>query len=450
MQRRLSGKDLSKLDISDFLLLKEAGKDNEYNDALRALINETDILSDRQRINQTEEIFENPDGTRKSVPDILRSLGGFKIDLTGDDGMRVPDGGYLNAATPIDQGRNKFYYDIAANNPDPASVGVVQGRVKDVDKWSGDRVLQALVDPESVSPDETDPQLIRAAIMGAAASQGDRAGVIAANKRYTFTDDEVNEFLRGAKIGKKGFGSQIRKSGLDEGRALEVIDPETGVQVAGTGAREKQFYADRIHSLAKSWLEGGGTGFMDARSDIAIPGQAFQMEHDFPFSVTNPQGRAEVDINRPGFYAGSLNSEKAEIDPTTYYQMQRLAALAERKGIKIDGVLKGSDGTSQLRAMIEKVHPSVTQTGEYRVKDRTDIYHPEKEALNETLVREAQRPMTFRKAARALNEAGITIDPETNRVSSPGDDKERALVINSGGEDVVVGENALRKNGNGH
>ena len=446
MRRVLSGRDLSNLDVSDLIYLREQGEENAYADALRALVNDTDILSDRQRINQTEEIFENEDGTRKSVPDLLRSLAGRNLTYSGD---RVQDGDALNAATSGDQLRGKYLADVAATNPDPASVGVVQGRVKDAAKWSGDPVLQAYVNPESVSPNETNPQIIRAAIMGSAASQGDRAAVIEANKRYEFTDDEVNEFLRGAKIGGSGFGAQIRKSGLDEGRALEVIDPETGVQVAGTGNREKEFYDQRIHSLTKGWLDGGGTGFLDARSDIAIPGNSFQMEHDYPFSITNPQGRAEVDINRPGFYARYLNSEKAEIDPTTYYQMQRLAALAQDKGIAIDGVLKGSDGTSQLRAMIEKVNPSVTQTGERLIKDRTNIHHPEREAVNETLVREAQKPMTFRKAAQALNDAGITIDPTTNRVSSPGDDKERAIVINSGGGDVTIGENALRKNGNG-
>lgn len=400
MQRRLSGKDLSQLDVSDLIYLREKGEENAYADALRALVNDTDILSDRQRINQTEEIFENEDGTRKSIPDLLRSFAGRNLTYSGN---RVQDGGALNAATLRDQVRGKYLADISATNPDPASVGVVQGRVKDAAKWSNDPVLQAYIDPESVSPDEKNQELIRAAIMGSAASQGDRAGAIAANQRYEFTDDEVNEFLKGAKIGNSGMGSQIRKSGLDEGRALEVIDPKTQVQVAGTGAREQEFYKERIHSLAKGWLQGGGTGFMDARSDIAIPGNAFQMEHDFPFSITNPEGRAEVDINRPGFYARYLNSEKAEIDPTTYYQMQRLAALAQRKGISVQGVLKGSEGSVQLRAMMEKVNPSVTQTGERLLKDRTDIYHPEKEALNEMLVREALKPMTFRKAGQMIN-----------------------------------------------
>jgi len=395
VQRRLAGKKLSKLDVSDLIYLREQGEYNAYADALRALVNDTDILSDRQRINQTEEIFENENGTRKNISDLLKSFAGRNLTYSGN---RVQDGGALNAATLRDQVRGKYLADIAANNPDPASVGVIQGRVKDVDKWVNDDVLQAYVNPEGVSPNETNPQIVRAAIMGAAASQGDRASVIAANKRYEFADDEVNEFLRGAKIGGSGMGSQIRKSGLDENRALEVIDPKTGVQVAGSGTREKQFYDERIHSLTKSWLEGGGTGFMDAKDDIAIPGNAFQMEHDSPFSITNPQGKAEIDINRPGFYARYLNSEKAEIDPTTYYQMQRLAALSQQAGVPVEGVLKGTEAAVQLRAMMEKVNPSVTQTNERRVKDRTDIHHPEKKAINEMLVKEAQKPMQFRKA----------------------------------------------------
>lgn len=405
MQRRLSGRDLSKLDVSDLVYLKEQGDENGYADALRALVNETDILSDRQRINQTEEIFENEDGTRKSVPDILRSLAGRNLDiLPGVD--RISDSGPNNAATLRDQMRGKYLADIQANNPSAQSVGQIDPRVKDIELWVDDPVAMAYVDPASVDMATATPEVIRAARMGVAASQGDREGVVSAQKRYNFTDEETNEFLRGAKIGSSGFGSSIRKSGLDEGRALEVIDPVTGVQVAGSGTAEKQFYDNRIHQLGKQWLEGGGTAFGEARSDIAIPGNAFQMEHDYPFSVSNATGNAETDVNRVGFYPRFLNSEKAEIDPTTYYQMQRLAALAQRKGIVLEGVQKGVDGQTSLRAMLEKVNPSVTQTGERLIKDRKNIKHPEREATNIALVRDAMEPQRFAGENIVVSESG--------------------------------------------
>lgn len=411
-QRRLTGRDLSKLDVSDIVYLKETGQTQAYSDALRALVAETDILSDRQNITQSEQIFEDSEGRRKSIGDILRSFAGRNLEiLPGSD--RIVDAGYNNAATLRDQTRGKYLADVAAQHPPAQSVGLIDPRVKDVTLWVDDPVAMAYVDPAGVDLATATPPMIRAAKMGIAASQGDRRGVVEAQKRYEFTDEEVDEFLRGAKIGGAGFGSSIRKSGLDEGRALEVIDPDTGVQVAGSGAAEKEFYKKRIHQLTKQWLEGGATAFGEARSDIAIPGNPFQMEHDYPFSVSNATGKAETDENRVGFYPRYLNSEKSEIDPTTYYQMQRLAALAEREGVIVSGVQKGVDAPTSLRAMLEKVNPSVTQTGERRIKDRQDIYHPEREKLNRLLVEQALAPQSneglkggLRVLDSAFNESG--------------------------------------------
>lgn len=439
--RRLIGKDLGGLDRTDLLYLKE-NDPNGYQDALRAFINDTDILSDRQSVAATEEIFEDAtDGERKAVQDILRSFGGRNLEYVDD---RVVDLGALNAATLAKQAKGIYQAELGVHTP-ATEVGQYPMRALNVKDWRNDPRAIAYVDPASVPVGTVDEAILRAARMGEAASQGDRAGVRDAQVRYTFTDAEVDEFLRGAKISGSGFGSSIRKSGLGKSgdgpdRALEVIDPETGLRVVDLGGEgEKQFYADRIHGMTKDWLQGGATAFNDAGSDIAIPGNAHQMEHDYAFSTTNERGLAETPANRAGYLERYVNSEKSDIDPTTYYQIQRLHYLADKAGIDLTGVMKGDNAKEVLTDIMERDNPSVTQTGERLIKDRSDIVHPERVSMNRKLVDEAIKPQS-RMAGEAMSSGR---SPRSQ--DSDGENDDRALVINSGGGDVILDGGVLNR-----
>ena len=408
--RRLAGRDLSNLDVSDLIYLKETG-DPGYTDALRALVDETDILTDRQRVPASEEIFEDSAGERKSVKGILQSLAGRNLDVLGD---RIADGGYLNSAKPRAAARGEFHAELD-NNPAVMKSGGVPKRVKDVSKWQDDAAMAAYLDPDNADPG-TNAKLLRAIEMGLAASRGDREAVIAAQKRYDFSPEEVEEFLAGARIGGSKFGSSIRKQGLGEGREAELIHPVTGQKVKGS-PEEDAFYDARERQLARTWLEGGGTSFLDPGSDLAIPGFHNQMEHDIAFSRLNPEGLAEVESNRPGFYERYLNSEKNDIDPTEYYQMQRLAYLAGQEGIPISGVVKGPSARESLETMISEANP-VQVVGDRRKKNYTVEDYPERAAINESLVTRAMTPAKGRKAGDFLNlgQDKILLDEEGNSV----------------------------------
>ena len=437
--RRLVGKDLGGLDKTDLLYLKE-NDPNGYQDALRAFIADTDILSDRQSVAATEEIFEDAtDGERKAVQDILRSFGGRNLEYIDD---RVVDLGSVNAANVAKQRKGIYQAELGVHIP-ATEVGQYPMRALNVKDWRNDPRAMAYVDPASVPVGTADESILRAARMGEAASQGDRAGVRDAQVRYTFTDAEVDEFLRGAKIAGAGFGSSIRKSGLGKSgdgpdRALEVIDPETGMRVVDLGGEgERAFYADRIHGMTKEWLQGGATAFNDAGSDIAIPGNAHQMEHDYAFSTTNDRGLAETPANRAGYLERYVNSEKSDIDPTTYYQIQRLHYLADKAGIDLSGVMKGDNPIEVLTGIMERDNPSVTQTGERFIKDRTDILHPKRASMNRKLVREASEPQ--RMAGDAMQSGS------RKRDHSSGENADRALYIDSGGGDVILDGGILNR-----
>ena len=401
--RRLAGRDLSQLDLSDIKYLRD-NEDPGYRDALRALVNETDILSDRQLIPSSEEIFEDGAGNRKPVRNILEALAGRNLDVVGD---RVADGGYINSAGPRAFKRGEFHADLGAI-PHVMESGGVPSRVKDVARWADDPAMAAYLDPDNASPGNNS-KLLRAVEMGLAASRGDRDTVMSLQKRYDFSPEEVQEFLAGARIGSTKFGSSVKKQGLDQGREAELIHPVTGKLVKGS-PEEQAFYDDREEQLTRSWLESGGTSFLESGSEIGVPGFHNQMEHDIAFSRLNPQGLAEVPSNRPGFYERYANSEKNDIDPTEYYQMQRLAYLANKEGIDISGVVKGPSAEESLQIMLNAANP-VTVMGDRRKKDYTVENFPEREAQNNALIKRAMTPAKGRKAgdSMTLDKDGHTI-----------------------------------------
>ena len=77
--------------------------------------------------------------------------------------------------------------------------------------------------------------------------------------------------------------------------------------------------------------------------------------------------------------------------------------------------------------------------------------YPEREAINSLLVEKAMQPQDQAREFLRDRLSGI----KTQRTDSPGQNQDRALVINSEGGDVTIGESFMRKNGkngngNGH
>ena len=381
------------IDGSALTYLKQRhGADSvEYQSALRGAVEDMKILSPRQSILQTEEIFEDAAGRRRSVSDIAHGLGGRQIEVRDD---RVIDQNWANAAPMRSQLKGGYEAELGGNIS-VHEAGQTPMRAKDVSDWGGDKVYDAYLFPDEVDAGSASDAEIRAARMGDAASRGDRAGVAQAQKRYDFTPEEAREFQDMTRISGQKFGTSIKAQGLDPSRAEETIVDASGRTLGNLSPREQRdWFQTRADDLTRTWLEGGGTGFLDARSDIAIPGNPYQMEHDTAWSKSNPSGLAETGDNRVGFYERYLNSEKADIDPTTYYQMQKLHRAADREGVPLNGVVI-QDGLDALDSILERDNPTVTQTGERLIKDRTDIHHPERAEMNKKLKDIAITPSTF-------------------------------------------------------
>ncbi len=366
--------------------LKESDP-NRYHDTLKALVDlEPDLLSDRQKILASPEVFEDSiTGERKTnVEDIARSMAGMLVSPSTGQPL-----GYRNSETSRNILKGKYKAEIGIPNPAASGLGAPYMRVKNVDRWAGDAAAAAFVDPQSIDLVNAPTKLKRAAAMGKAASTGDGRAMLAANKRYEFTDEEVDQFLKLTTINGAGSASSVKTSGLDEGRKLEVIDPVTLKKVIDLDAdSQKAFYRERSRNLIGDWLKSGGRALNDLDDELSIPGNAYQMEHNSPFSQSNALALAETPDNRVGFYERHVNSEKGDIETSQYYRMQRLAYLANQAGIPISGLKKGTSTEDSLNLMINTANPAVIY-GDRRRKDAQDIYYPERTEVNNGLVQQA-------------------------------------------------------------
>ena len=106
------GRGRKGIDGSALTYLKQRhGADSvEYISALRGAIDDMKALSPRQGILQTEEIFEDAAGNRRSVSDIAHGLGGRQIEVRDD---RVIDQNWANAAPMRSQLKGGYEAELA-------------------------------------------------------------------------------------------------------------------------------------------------------------------------------------------------------------------------------------------------------------------------------------------------------------------------------------------------
>lgn len=430
---------------------------NAYQDVLRVLVDlEPDLLSPRNKVTARGEVFEDAEtGDLVSPMQLSQSLAG--IEVLPQSGVHI---GYRNAATPRQSAKGVYKSDIGVNTP-AANVGAVPMLVKGVDRWAGDSAAAAFVDPEGLDLSTASKKDIQAALMGLAASTGDGARMIDANKRYDIPDEYVDEFLEYARRGNSSLGSILKNAGLivkGQDRPNDVVDIVSGKRVAELSPEEQEaFYNQRIHDLSKVWLQGGGRALNDFQDDVSVPSNYYNMEHNVPFDIGNSSGFAESSPNRVGFLESLVNSEKGEIPPDDYYKMQQLAYLAHNEGIKIKGVKKANDIESNLQNMLSAANPEFRRKQKFpEAKEANDELFSKVINLPTSRMVEGERELTsddyqmnmpLRRMAGTKPEL-VELASGT-RTDSPGDSKERALYINSGGGNVTIGEGVLKSNGNG-
>lgn len=430
---------------------------NAYQDVLRVLVDlEPDLLSPRNKVTARGEVFEDAEtGDLVSPLQLSQSLAG--IEVLPQSGVHI---GYRNAATPRQSAKGVYKSDIGVNTP-AANVGAVPMLVKGVDRWAGDSAAAAFVDPEGLDLSTASKKDIQAALMGLAASTGDGARMIDANKRYDIPDEYVDEFLEYARRGNSSLGSILKNAGLivkGQDRPNDVVDIVSGKRVAELSPEEQEaFYNQRIHDLSKVWLQGGGRALNDFQDDVSVPSNYYNMEHNVPFDIGNSSGFAESSPNRVGFLESLVNSEKGEIPPDDYYKMQQLAYLAHNEGIKIKGVKKANDIESNLQNMLFAANPEFRRKQKFpEAKEANDELFSKVINLPTSRMVEGERELTsddyqmnmpLRRMAGTKPEL-VELASGT-RTDSPGDSKERALYINSGGGNVSIGEGVLKSNGNG-
>ena len=380
----------------------EAVGDGNYQDLLRAAVEKAGIItSDRARMPQTEEVFE-AGGERRSVQGIIKGFADRDVEIV--DGI-INDKGYVNDAGPRAAKQGIFQANIdKIQSPTKNTKGWVRQATVDSQKWQDDPVISARFAPEQVPATETRGDVLRAKKIGEAELTNDRAAVFEANKRYSISKEEAEILGANLLIGKTPLNAKVRDQGLGNERMELVVDPATGRKISTYNpAGRLQYLYNRGNRAIGRWAEQGGTSFGDGRSDIAIPRQDNQLEHDRPFSGSidnNPSSSYYSDTNEniAGMLERYENSEKNDIAAEDYNDMRRLHYYAGQLGLNLNGIKKGT-GRAAGQAILNRDNPGSVTAG--RGKARATTEYQERVAMNQELLDKVYGPVNkpFRKAA---------------------------------------------------
>lgn len=415
----------------------EAVGDGNYADMLRAAVGELGILSERQSIPQTEQIFETG-GERRSVAGIVKGFAPRDVSIV--DGI-VVDNGYVSAAGPRAAKQGIFQADIShIPIPTKHTPGWVRQSTADHAAWQNDPVISARFAPEQVPATETRADVLRAMGIGEAERTNDRAAVFEANKRYDFTPEEATALGQNLLIGQTPLYGKVQNQGLGGERNEGLIDPATGRRVADYSKEGRlQYMHDRGDRAIHKWLEQGATSFGDGRSDIAIPGFNNQLEHDRPFSgsidagVAGSQYLSDTDSNLAGMLERYENAEKNDIAPEDYNDQRRLIYLAGQEGLPLYGIKKGQ-GRAAGQLILDRDNPASVTAG--RGKKRATTQYPERAGQNQKLLDLVYGP----ENAPLRERSDIT---GSTRNNSEGHNQD--VLIDSDGGDITIGDDVIRQ-----
>lgn len=157
------------------------------------------------------------------------------------------------------------------------------------------------------------------------------------------------------------------------------------------------------------------------------------------FRGTNPEEAKEL--------AYALNSGNQLVNLMVTPKEAHQAGVHKRlreKGLEI--------GAAKLHPLLQELEVSEGTSMDYK----RHLVEQIKEELIPLIKREYDEEMTdyYEREKQTKDEpkrmAGDALVGQSVRSRSPGENRERALIINSEGGDVTIGQDVLRSNGNGH
>ena len=266
---------------------------------------------------------------------------------------------------------------------------------------------------------------------------------------YRALDDDQREYIKsliekhisGGAIDQQGErGTKERIYPLDfvdvelRGKTIPAIFEPGQKRIRGT-----QLILDKIENIDRD--TGVGT--------YGSPSDALHREA----AANNPALLTDVGNIRNGNSSLNQSVKQFEGDQLDKSLNTRLSRLIEEQFYLTHGVMPtvetGSVTKSENLAQgkYEKFRDKTVNKliQDLQLEDFSTVNKDVKKSTTNKSIMESPSRMAGTKpeAARALEIAS------GKRIESPGDSKERALVINSGGGDVTIGEGVLRSNGNG-
>jgi len=376
--------------------LKAAGI---YNETVRNLVEQLDILGPRAKAKDSRFTFQTLEGEQRTPAEIARRLQRQELSVQqNENGETLIDiGGFLNDARPASLKKGKTEVDIKdMARPNKKTSAWTPQTMKGLNP--NDLMHIGRFTPEKLGgTDFENPNVKRAIAIGEAEAVGDNQRIHEANTMYDFSYSDAEEVGDTILIGNQTLNNFLALKGVDGERLDSLLDPSTGMRYKDMSKQEQTAYRrKRGVEGTQRWMNMGGRSVGDGGTEVVVPGFHAQMEHQKPFTgsidvlgADNSSYYSDDKYNQAGYLERYENAEKNDIDTVDYHRMRRANMLSKQMG---EGSIDLSKETGQqgIENAIAQKWPGVDYSNARLKKERGGEVNVENLVKGLNFMREVQ------------------------------------------------------------
>lgn len=357
-----------------------------YNETIRNLVDQLDILGPRAKSKDSRFVFQTKDGDQRTADEIIRRLQPQELSVQqGEDGQIMIDvGDFVNNARPAAKRRGDIEVDIK-NMPRP-NKKTSAWTPQTMDGLDPNNLMhKSRFTPEVLEGlDFKNPNVKRGLAIGRAEASGDNQRIHEANTMYDFSYEDAEKVGDTLMIGGTTLNNFLQLKGVSGERLDNLLDPATGIKYVDMNSADQAAYRrKRGVEGTRRWMNMGGRSVGDAGTEIVVPGFHAQMEHQKPFTgsidVLGPDNStyfSDDKYNQAGYLERYENAEKNDLDTVDYHRMRRANMLSLQQGSGPIRLTKET-GTSGVNNAISAKWPGIEYSNERLKKDRTGTVNVE-------------------------------------------------------------------------
>jgi len=319
--------------------LKAAGI---YNETVRNLVEQLDILGPRAKAKDSRFTFQTYEGEQRPVEEIARRLQRQELSVKQNENgeFLIDVGDFINDARSDSLKRGKTEVNIKdMARPNKKTSAWTPQTMEGLNP--NDLMHVGRFTPEKLGgTDFENPNVKRAIAIGEAEATGDNKRIYEANTMYDFSYEDAEKLGDTILIGNQTLNNFLSLKGVSGERLDSLLDPSSGIRYKDMSKQEQTaFRRKRGVESTQRWMNMGGRSVGDGGTEVVVPGFHAQMEHQKPFTgsidvlgVDNSTYFSDDKYNRAGYLERYENAEKNDIDTVDYHRMRRANMLSKQMG----------------------------------------------------------------------------------------------------------------------